>query len=214
MSKDVTPFALDKNSLIRALDALAETDDDLAGAMEQVGYPEERRRPAGFQTLMHIITGQQLSTRAAATIVGRLHEATEPDLTPERFLRLSDEELRAIGFSRQKVLYGRGLSEAILKGDFSPDDLASRPDEEIVAAITAIKGFGRWSAEMYLLFSLGRPDVWPADDLAVRVAVQNLKRLDKRPGTKQMDAIAESWRPHRGAVAIFLWHYYRKFPEL
>ncbi len=207
-------FALDKNSLILALDALSKKDFDLAAAVRQVGYPDERRRPAGFQTLMHIIIGQQLSTKAGATIVGRLHDAAAPDLTPESFLALDEAQLRAIGFSRQKILYGRGLSEAILDGSFSPHELESMADEGVLAALTALKGFGRWSAEMYLLFSLGRPDVWPADDLAVRVGVQQLKKLDERPGTKEMDAIAEAWRPYRGAAAIFLWHYYKKFPEL
>ena len=210
----MSDFALDKNALIQALDDLGAKDTGLANAVKQVGYPDERRRPAGFQTLMHIIAGQQISTRAAATIVGRLHDATAPVLTPESFLKLSAEQFRTIGFSRQKILYGTGLSEAILDGRFYPDSLAEMTDEEVLAAIMALKGFGRWSAEMYLLFSLGRPDVWPADDLAIRVAVQNLKHLPERPGTKEMDTIAEPWRPWRGAVAIFLWHYYKKFPEL
>ncbi len=95
---------------------------------------------------------------------------------------------------------------------FKPKDLIKKSDEEVLETITALKGFGRWSAEMFLMFSLGRPDVWPADDLAVQEAVKRLKGLKKRPGTKKMDAIAKPWRPHRSAVAVFLWHFYSNAP--
>lgn len=207
-------FHLSKAHLKKALKTLARRDADVAAALKAAGYPEERRNVAGYRTLMHIIVAQQLSTKAAQTIVGRLEAATRPRLTAPRFLTLSEEELRAIGFSGQKIKYGRGLSEAVAAGSFRPASLKHMNDEEALAAITAFKGFGRWSAEMYLLFSLGRPDVWPAGDLAVQEAVKRLKGLAERPSLDEMDEIAEPWRPYRGAAAIFMWHYYRHDPAV
>lgn len=207
-------FRLTKRQLESALDRLAERDKDIADALALVGYPEARRNPKGFETLMHIIAAQQLSTKAAATIIGRLHEACAPKLTPEAFLRLGDEEIRAIGFSGQKMVYGRGLSQAVLSGALDLASMETMEDDEVLAALTALKGFGRWSAEMYMIFSLGRPDVWPADDLAVQEGVRRLKGLARRPGQREMDAIAEAWRPDRAAAAILIWHYYRKAPPV
>lgn len=205
-------FALTKAALAQALDLVAAADADVARALDHAGYPPERRRPAGFATLMRIIIGQQLSTRAAATIAARLETALDGDFTPAGFLGLGDEELRAIGYSRQKIAYGRGLAEAIASGALDVDGLERQSDEDAAAAICALKGFGRWSAEMYLLSSLGRPDIWPAHDVAVQEAVRRIKQLDTRPTPQAMDEIAEPWRPHRSAVAVFLWHYYANPP--
>lgn len=204
-------FQLGTKDLKVALDKVAKKDADIRKGLKVVGYPAERRTGApSYEYLLRIIVGQQLSVKAAATIYGRVQTAMG-QVIPENFLNKTDEELRAFGLSRQKIAYGRGLSTAVLEG-FDPKSLLKMSDEEVLETITALKGFGRWSAEMFLLFCLGRPDVWPADDLAVQEAVRKLKKLKERPKQKQMDKIAEPWRPHRGAVAIFLWHYYSNAP--
>ncbi|MEE8296101.1 MAG: DNA-3-methyladenine glycosylase 2 family protein, partial [Sphingomonadales bacterium] len=148
--------------------------------------------------------------KAAATIYGRV-EAAMGEVIPENFLNKSDIELRGFGLSRQKIDYGQCLSRAVLDG-FKPKDLVKKSDEEVLEIITGLRGFGRWSAEMFLMFSLGRLDIWPADDLAIQEGVKRLKGLKERPKPKEMDAIGEIWRPHRGSVAIFIWHYYSNAP--
>lgn len=196
-------------SIAAALDELAGRDTDIARTLAEVGYPEPRVREPGFATLLNIIIGQQVSTQSAAAIRGRLQEAADP-LTPDSFLALDDDALRAVGFSRRKIEYGRLLAEDIKGGRFDPDGLADKDDETVLAEVVARKGLGRWSAEIYMLFALGRADIWPADDLAVQVAVQHLKGLEARPDRATMDAVAESWGPYRGAAALLMWHVYRK----
>lgn len=210
----MSEYLLTNEHIKAGLDHLAKADQALAEAINEVGYPQERRRRKGYQILMHIIGAQQLSTKAATTIMGRLHEACGPELTPETFLALSDEAIRGAGFSRQKLGYGRGLSEMVRAGDLDFEAMEEMDDDGVLTTLTAIKGFGRWSAEMYMISSLGRPDIWPADDLAVQEAVRRLKGLKARPGQKEMDVIGEAWRPHRAAVAIFLWHYYKHAPAI
>lgn len=206
-------FQLTRRHLKRALDELAGRDRHIAVGLEQVGYPPERRsgKPS-YEHLLRIIAGQQLSVKAAATIFGRLEAALEGNFDPQRLLEINDGELRALGLSRQKISYVRGLSQAVLDGRFRPETLAELGDEEVIAALTQLKGFGRWSAEMFLLFSLGRPDVWPADDLGIQAGLQRLKNMRARPNQKKADAIARPWRPYRGAAAIFVWHYYSNAP--
>lgn len=206
-------FQLKQSDLKRALDQVALVDSDIARAINKVGYPEERRTGSpSFAHFLRIIVGQQLSVKAAATIYGRVSDALGGDIQPQALLERSTEELRALGLSRPKIGYARGLAQAVMDGSLEPDALVHLGDEEVVEKITAMKGFGRWSAEMFLLFCLGRPDVWPADDLAIQAGVQGIKGLNQRPNRKQTDALAEPWRPHRGAVAIFVWHYYAKAP--
>lgn len=206
-------FQLTASQLEVALDEIARRDKHIAAALEKVGYPEERRMgEPSFEHFLRIIVGQQLSVKAAATIFGRFEAALQGDFQPERVLALSDEELRALGLSRQKIAYARGLSQAVLEGSLVPAALAELPDDEVMAQITRLKGFGRWSAEMFLLFSLGRPDVWPADDLAIQAGLHRIKNMRKRPDRKRTDAVAKPWRPYRGAVAIFVWHYYSNAP--
>ena len=190
-----------------ALDALAKRDTDIARVIGEVGYPEPRNRDPGFETFVNIIIGQQVSVHAAAAIRGRLLAAADP-LTPESMLALDDDALKAVGLSRRKMEYSRLLAQDVLEGRFDPDGLHKLDDDAIMEAIVARKGLGRWSAEVYMLFALGRTDVWPADDLAVIVAVQRLKGLDDRPNRKLMDELAEDWRPHRGMVALLMWHHY------
>ena len=200
-----------KKILEEMLVALGQRDPDLAHAHRVAGTPDLRHRAPGFATLLGIILGQQLSTASAGAIRKRLNELVGP-LTAEGFLALDDDALRGIGFSRQKILYGRGLAEAILSGALDLARIHRMEDEEAIAAITALKGLGRWSAEIYLLFALKRPDIWPVDDLAVVVAVQRLKRLKSRPDRKRMLRIAEPWRPYRSYAARLMWHYYSNAP--
>ena len=205
------PPRFSRKTLEEALAELGRRDPDLARAHREAGLPALRRRTPGFAAFVDIILAQQLSAASANAIRARLRALATP-LTPESFLALDDASLRGIGFSRQKVLYGRGLAEALASGRLDLAHIHRLPDEEAIAAITAQKGLGRWSAEVYLLFALRRPDIWPVDDLAVVVAVQRLKRLKERPDRKRMLAIAEPWRPWRSYAARLMWHYYRNAP--
>lgn len=199
-------------TLIRtALQEIAVRDADLAAAIGLVGYPEPRNRAPGFGSLINIILGQQVSALAAAAIRRRLEAAVDP-LTPENFLAAGEEALRGVGLSGRKVEYGRGLAAAILDGTLDTDRLAGLDDDEVIRTLTGIRGLGRWSAEIYMLFALGRHDVWPADDLAIQAAAQKLKRMRKRPDRKRLEKVARPWRPYRGVVALFLWHYYKGAP--
>lgn len=191
-----------------ALDELAMRDKDVARAIDMSGYPQPRNRPPGFATLLDIIVGQQVSVASANAIRGRLAAAAGP-ITPETFLGLDDDNLRSIGFSRRKVEYGRLLASDILSGAFDPENLHKLDDDTAAAQIMARKGLGRWSADIYLLFALGRPDTWPVDDLAVQVGVQRVKNLAARPNRVQMDEIGEQWRPWRGMAALLFWHHYK-----
>lgn len=194
--------------LAHAIDQLASIDPDIEAVVARIGYPIPRLRPPGFATLLRIMVSQQVSTRAAAAIWGRLEAACDREATPTRLLSLDDAALRAVGLSGRKIDYGRGLATAIIDGMLDLDRLADLPDEEAIAELCKLKGFGRWSAEIYLLFALSRADSWPADDLAVQVGMQRLRGLDTRPDRKEMDALAENWRPLRGCAAILLWHVY------
>ncbi len=206
-------FQLTRKHLVEALDELAERDRHIATGLAQVGYPDERRDGApSYQHLLRIIAGQQLSVKAAATIFGRLEAALEGNFQPEHLLAMHDDELRGLGLSRQKIGYARGLSQAVLEGSLVPEELGQLPDADVIARITALKGFGRWSAEMFLLFALGRPDVWPADDLGIQAGLHRLRNMRARPDRARADRIARPWRPYRGAAAIFVWHYHSNTP--
>lgn len=195
-------------SLNDALDALAAIEPAFAVALQRAGYPPPRVRDRGYATLLRTIIGQQVSVAAAQSIWNKL-EAQIGDLTdPVTVAAASDEQLRAAGLSRQKVSYARSLAEEVTSGrlDFAqlPED-----DEEAIAQLVRIKGIGRWSAEIYLLFAEGRPDIWPAGDLAVQIEIGRILGHDERPPEKLMRDLAEAWRPHRGAAAILAWHHYK-----
>ena len=195
-------------SLNTALDALAAIEPAFAVALQRAGYPEPRVRDRGYATLLRTIIGQQVSVAAAQSIWNKL-EAQIGDLTdPATVAAASDEQLRAAGLSRQKVSYARSLAEEVTSGrlDFSqlPED-----DEEAIAQLVKIKGIGRRSAEIYLLFAEGRPDIWPAGDLAVQIEIGRILGHEERPPEKLMRDLAERWRPHRGAAAILAWHHYK-----
>lgn len=189
------------------LDAIAGREPAMARAVAAVGYPEPRLRDRGYLTLLRTIVGQQISFRAADAVWLKLAAAVGAIADPAAMLSASDETLRSGGLSRQKVGYVRSLAEDVASGRL---DFAALPvdDEAAIAALVHVKGIGRWSAEIYLLFAEGRPDIWPAGDLAVQEAVGRIMALDARPSEKATREIAERWRPYRGAVAVFAWHYY------
>jgi DNA-3-methyladenine glycosylase II len=201
------PVALTDAALARGLRALVARDPDLARIIISLGAPPMWAREQGFPTLIHIILEQQVSLASARAAFDRLVAAAAP-LTPRRFLEFDDTALKAIGFSRQKMAYGRHLAESIIAGRLNLDDFHRMPDDDIRAALLQLKGIGPWSADIYLLMALRRPDVWPSGDLALAVAVQRLKRLSARPSPETLDALGEAWRPWRAIAARVLWHFY------
>ncbi len=205
-------MGLSAQQLKGSLDALAGVDADIARSLAAVGYPEPRLRERGYATMLRTIVGQQVSVAAAASVWAKLETTLGAGCNPEALVGASEEALRACGLSRQKQGYARSLATLVLAGEV---DLHALPadDEEAIAQLTRIKGIGRWSAEIYLLFAEGRPDIWPAGDLAVQEALARIKRLEARPDEKAARVIAEGWRPLRGAAAIFAWHYYSQSRE-
>ena len=189
------------------LDAVAAREPRLARALARIGYPEPRIRERGTKTLLRTIVGQQVSVAAAASMWRKLEAELGADFTPACLLARDFETLRACGLSRQKQGYARSLCELVAAGEVDFDALPD-DDEEAIALLTRIKGIGRWSAEIYLLFAEGRPDIWPAGDLAVQEGVKRLLDLPERPAEKATRQLAEPWSPQRGAMAIFTWHFY------
>ena len=198
---------LTEESLALAVRELAVQDPDLGAVVERFGPPPLWDRPEGFATLAHIILEQQVSLASARAAFDRL-QAAAGELTPGRFLEFGDAELLAVGFSRQKARYVRDLARAILSGALDLDGLAGLPDDAVHRALVALNGIGPWSASIYLLMALRRPDVWPAPDLALAEAVGRVKGLARRPDLAQMEAIAEPWRPWRSVAARLFWHDY------
>ena len=196
-----------RDSLDASFDALADREPGFAAALERHGRPEPRISEPGATTLLRTIVGQQVSVAAARSMWAKLEAGfgVPPDLA--KLAAASDEELRAAGLSRQKAGYARSLAALVLSGEL---DLANLPedDEEAIALLTRVKGIGRWSAEIYLLFAEGRGDVWPAGDLAVQVEIGRLLGMAERPSEKALRELAEAWRPHRGAAAVLAWHSY------
>ncbi|MAF47181.1 MAG: DNA-3-methyladenine glycosylase 2 family protein [Rhodospirillales bacterium] len=195
-----------KSTFLDGVRELARRDTDFARLYEATGLPGLRSRRTGYATLLRIISGQQVSTAAARAINGRMDALANP-MTPEIFAKLSDDDLRAVGFSRQKMSYGRAIAESVLAGEFSFRRVARMDDETAIAEMIKLRGIGRWSAEVYLLFALRRPDIWPVDDLGIVIGVQGLKGLDGRPGKDAMLEYGEAWRPLRSVAARMLWHY-------
>jgi len=189
------------------LDALARIEPRYAAALAQVGYPLPRVRPPGYATLLRTIVGQQVSFKAADAVWAKLAATLGALEDPGAILATDDETLRACGLSRQKQGYARSLAALVTAGDLALDALPE-DDEDAITQLTAVKGIGRWSAEVYLLFAEGRRDIWPAGDLAVQVDVGNILGLAERPSEREVRALAEPWRPYRGAAAVFAWHHY------
>ncbi len=193
--------------LLEDLDALGRSEPALAAQIARIGYPAPRIRERGYKTLLRTIVGQQVSVAAANSMWAKLETELGKNFSPSDLLARDFETLRACGLSRQKQGYARSLCELMLAGAL---DFAALPadDEAAIAALTAIKGIGRWSAEIYLLFAEGRRDIWPAGDLAVQEGVKRLLTLPERPSEKATRALSQNWSPRRGAMAIFTWHFY------
>ncbi len=190
-----------------SLDAVAAREPAMARALEAAGYPPPRIRDRGHVTLLRAIVGQQVSVAAAASMWAKLEAEVGPEMAPGELLARDFDALRSCGLSRQKQSYARSLCELVEAGELDFDTLPA-DDEEAIGQLTKIKGIGRWTAEIYLLFAEGRPDIWPAGDLAVQAGLARILGLEERPNEKQARALAEPWRPHRGATAIFTWHCY------
>jgi DNA-3-methyladenine glycosylase II len=203
----MAPKRLTAAGLRRAARELAARDEDLGRVLARLGPPPMWAREPGFPTLVLIILEQQVSLASARAAFNRLSELTSP-LTPQSFLALGDAELRAAGFSRQKTAYCRHLASLADAGDLDLNGLARLGDEEARAALLRVKGVGPWTADIYLLMALGRPDVWPTGDLALAAAAHEVKRLPARPTYAELDRLAETWRPHRAVAARLLWHHY------
>lgn len=201
-------MSLTADQLRASLDHVAAIEPALAAALLRSGYPEPRGRTRGAGTMMRAIVGQQVSVKAAASIWNKLEIACGGDMDDHaRVAETPIDVLRGAGLSGQKASYVQGLAQAVATGAI---DFANLPegDDEATAALTAIKGIGRWSAEIYLLFAEGRPDIFPAGDLAVQIELGKILGLETRPTEKRTRDLAEPWRPHRGALAVFLWHSY------
>jgi DNA-3-methyladenine glycosylase II len=200
-------LGLGKRALKSGIDTVARIEPAIARAVKLAGYPEPRLRERGYQTLLRTIVGQQVSVAAASSMWRKLEALLGEEMAAETLLAQEFDALRACGLSRQKQGYARSLCELVTTGEL---DLHSLPadDEEAIELLTKIKGIGRWSAEIYLLFAEGRPDIWPAGDLAVQAGLGKILGLEERPSEKHIRELAEPWRPHRGAVAILTWHCY------
>lgn len=197
---------LTKANIGAGLRFLAKCDADLGRLYRRDGPPPLWSRRPGFATLVQIVLEQQVSLASARAVFARLKEAV-PTLTPEAFLQLGDD-LQKLGFSRQKTRYCRGLAQSVVAGDLDLAGLKRLGDEEVREHLMRIKGIGRWTAEIYLLMALGRPDVWPVGDLAIVKAVQHIKGLADAPSGDELMRIGESWRPWRAVAARLLWQHY------
>lgn len=198
---------LTASRLAGAVAELAARDADLAGIVARYGPPPLWDREPGFPTLLQIVLEQQVSLASARAAFGRLRDAAEA-LTPTRFLELTDAELLAIGFSRQKARYGRGLARAIGSGALDLDALERLDDEAVDRALQTVPGIGPWTSTIYLLMVLGRPDVWPVGDIALAASVGVVKGLERRPDAIEMAELGEAWRPWRSVAARLFWHDY------
>jgi len=199
--------------LRESMDAVVLMEPAFAAAIARVGYPLPRMRAPGYETLLRTIVGQQVSVASAAAVWRKLEAELGPGCDPAALLARDFDALRACGLSRQKQGYARSLAEMVTSGAL---DLHALPadDEEAIAQLIKIKGIGRWSAEIYLLFAEGRPDIWPAGDLAVQIEVGRILGLPERPSERATRELAERWRPHRGAVAVMAWHHYNQGADM
>jgi DNA-3-methyladenine glycosylase II len=195
-------------ALTASLEELAARDPAIAVALAASGYPEPRSSERGYSTLLRTIVGQQVSIASARAMWTKLEAALGDAGDPAIMASASDETLRGAGLSRQKMSYARSLAEEVTSGRLDLFSLAEA-DEAAIAELVRIKGIGRWSAEIYLLFAEGRPDIWPAGDLAVQVAIGRILGFPEKPSERRLRELGEAWRPHRGALAIFAWHHYK-----
>jgi DNA-3-methyladenine glycosylase II len=199
--------SLTEEALAKASFELAGRDPDLAGIVERFGPPPLWSRPPGFATLVRIMLEQQVSLASAAAAFERLSRSVDP-LTPDAFLGLNDHELLTIGFSHQKARYVRGLARALTTRSFDLERLADMADEEAHRELVSLTGIGPWTAGIYMMEALLRPDIWPVADMALVSSVMQVKGLERRPGPAEMEAIGEAWRPWRSVAARLFWHDY------
>lgn len=199
--------SLNEETFTHAVSVLASQDSDLANIISLLGLPPFWIREPGFTTLIQIILEQQVSLASAQAVFARL-QATISPITPEQFLLLDDMNLKRIGFSRQKVLYGRLLAESIIAGELDFATLNTLNDEDIRTTLKKIKGIGDWTVDIYLLTAMRRADSLPKGDLALAIAIQKVKRLPQRPIPTEIEVIAQIWKPWRGVATRLLWHYY------
>lgn len=200
-------MGLTAEQLTQGLDTIAAREPAIARALGIAGYPEPRIRERGYTTLLRTIVGQQVSVAAAASVWNKLEAALGTGAAPDALIAADFDALRACGLSRQKQGYARSLAELVVSGGLDLENLPT-DDEAAIAELVRIKGIGRWSAEIYLLFAEGRADIWPAGDLAVQAGIGRILGLEARPSEKETRLIADPWSPHRGAIAIFTWHCY------
>ena len=198
---------LTQTTFDQALTFLSSRDPDLKAVLSTLGPPPMWAREPGFPTLVLIILEQQVSLASARAAYDRLLQAV-PVLTPSGFLKLDAETLKKAGFSRQKSRYCRILAGAVADGSFQPELLADMDDANARNELVTLTGIGRWTADIYLLMALRRPDVWPSGDLALCTAVQRVKRLETRPSSEELEALSECWKPWRAVAARIFWHYY------
>jgi DNA-3-methyladenine glycosylase II len=198
---------LNEDGFTQAVRSLAGRDAHLADVIEKYGQPPLWVREPGFPTLVYIILEQQVSLASAKAAFDRLKAAVRP-LTPHKFLKLTDADLLRIGFSRQKTLYTRLLAESLSRRHFDLRYLHELHDDAARKMPTAFKGIGNWTADIYLLSALRRPDIWPVGDLALATAVQEVKHLRKRPSPERLEKLSQPWRPYRAVAARLFWHAY------
>lgn len=203
---------LDERAFVAAAEELCARDPDLAAIVERHGLPVFWAREQGFSTLVLLILEQQVSLASAKAAYERL-AARLGSVTPDGVLCSTDEELRADGFSRQKNRYARALSAAIVEGSLDLDAVALLDDDGVRRALVALPGIGPWTAEVYLLSALRRPDTWPVGDIALQEGARRVRRLAARPTPAELEAIGEAWRPHRASAARLLWHLYLSEPR-
>lgn len=200
-------MGLSAEQLRASVEALCAIEPAFQAAIDRHGHPAPRISDRGFATLLRTIVGQQVSVASAAAVWRKLDETLGGAADPEKIAAASEETLRGCGMSRQKLGYAKSLADEVTSGRLDLDNLPA-DDEEAIAALVRVKGIGRWSAEIYLLFAEGRTDIWPAGDLAVQIEVGRILGHETRPSEKLTRELAEPWRPHRGAAAILAWHHY------
>jgi DNA-3-methyladenine glycosylase II len=203
----VTKVILNEQFFAHAARELSERDTDLGNVIKNYGLPPLWTREPGFPTLVYIILEQQVSLASARALYQRLQEAVKP-FTPGRFLKLTEAEMRHLGFSRQKAHYTRLLAEAMHRKRFALCKLDELEDDPAREQLMTLKGIGNWTADIYLLSALRRPDIWPNGDLALASAVQEVKRLRKRPSPERLEMMSAPWRPWRAVAARLFWHAY------
>ncbi len=207
VNKETIPRSLDKKSLAKAAKSIALMDPDFDRTLTKHGLPPLWNREPGFETLVRIILEQQVSLASAEAMYQRLKKNINP-LTPAAVIEAGEPFLRSFGVTRQKAGYFMNVAKAIQNGELHLDALGQESDDTAIEKLTSVKGIGQWTAKIYLLMALCRPDVWPVGDVALATAYKNLKGCSTRPSQVELSEIANAWRPHRATAARLLWHYY------